>query len=357
MRRIRVSVVGAGWYAAENHIPVLAARDDVVLDGVCRLGADPLTRVRDHFGFAFASEDHRDVLARRPDAVVVASPHHLHYVHARDAIEAGCHVLCEKPMTLVPAEAWDLVARAKARNRHLLIANGYHYLPKLARLRALIAAGCIGRIEHLACTFVSATRSVFEGPVGLARWRTSFFRPDPATWQDPAQGGGFAYGQLSHSIALTLWLAGLNATAVGARTGPKGAADLFDAAWVSFDGGAIGSVSGAGGLPEGQRALLGLQLVGSEGALDLAVHRDHIAIHRHDGTSTGFAFAPGDLVYRCDGPVHALVDLAQGRGENLSPGAVGAATVAVIEAIQRSARANGATVEIAGPSRPLARVS
>lgn len=357
MRRIRVSVVGAGWYAAENHIPVLAARDDVALDGVCRLGAEPLERVRRHFGFAFASEDHRDILARRPDAVIVASPHHLHYAHARDAIEAGCHVLCEKPMTLDPAEAWDLVSRAKAKDRQLLIANGYHYLPKLARLRDLVAAGCIGRIEHLSCNFVSATRPVFEGNVGLSRWRTSFFRPDPATWQDPAQGGGFAYGQLSHSIALALWLSGLRPVAVNARTGPKGAVDLFDAATVTFDGGAIGSFAGAGGLPEGQRALLALQLVGSEGALDLAVHRDHVAIHRHDGATPDFAFAPGDLVYRCDGPVRALVDLALGRGENLSPGIVGAATVDVIEAIQRSARTDGAATAIVGRPLPLANAS
>jgi predicted dehydrogenase len=353
---VRVSVIGAGWYAAENHIPALAARGDVELDGVCRLGREELERVKAHFGFAFASEDHREVLARKPEAVIVASPHHLHYVHARDAIAAGCHVLCEKPMTLDPAEAWDLVARAKAAERHLLIANGYHYLPKLNRVADLVAGGVLGRIEHLACNFVSATRRVFEGDLGLSRWQTSFFRPDPATWQDPAQGGGFAYGQLSHSIALTLWIAGLKPSAVSAQTGPKGA-DLFDAATVSFEGGAIGTFAGAAGMPEGQRAILTLQLTGSEGALDLAVHRDHVAIHRHDGAAHAVDFAPGDLIYRCDGPVNALVDLAQGRGENLSPGAVGAATVDVIEAIQRSARSGGATAAIASRSPALARAS
>ena len=128
---IKAAIIGAGWYAAENHIPTLASRPDVTLDGVCRLGAEPLERVRNHFGFAFASEDHRAVLARRPDIVVVASPHQLHYDHVRDALEAGAHVLCEKPMTVDPAHAQDLVARAGRLNRHLLIANGYQYLPHL----------------------------------------------------------------------------------------------------------------------------------------------------------------------------------------------------------------------------------
>ncbi len=355
MTRVRVSVVGAGWYAAESHIPALKARSDVALDGVCRLGADELERVRHHFGFAFASEDHRQVLARKPDAVIVASPHDLHYVHVRDALDAGCHVLCEKPMTLDPAEAWDLVRRAKIAGRHLLIANGYHYLPKLDRLRDLVLNGAVGTIEHLACTFVSATRRVFDGD-GLARWKTAFFAPDIATWQNPAKGGGFAYGQLSHSVALALWLTGLAPRSVSARLAP-GVVDLVDAASVDFDGGALGTFSGAAGMPEGQRAILSLQLAGSEGALDLAVHRDHVSIHRHDGRPQGVDFAPGDLVYRCDGPVNALVELAQGRGRNLSPGEIGAATIDLVEAMLRSSRDGGNAAGIAAPSPLLARAS
>ena len=355
MARIRVSVVGAGWYAAESHIPALRARSDVELDGVCRLGAEDLDRVRRHFGFAFASEDHRQVLARKPDAVIVASPHDLHYTHVRDALDAGCHVLCEKPMTLDPVEAWDLVRRAKIAGRHLLIANGYHYLPKLDRLRDLVFRGAVGTIEHLSCTFVSATRRVFDGG-GLARWKTAFFAPDIATWQDPAKGGGFAYGQLSHSVALALWLTGLTPRRVSARVAP-GAVDLVDTASVVFEGGALGTFSGAAGMPEGQRAILSLHLAGSEGALELAVHRDQVSIHRHDGRQQAIDFAPGDLVYRCDGPVNALVDLAQGTGRNLSPGEIGAATIDLIEAMLRSSRDGGNAIEIAAPSPLLARVS
>src|SRR5262249_23316276 len=158
---IRAAVIGAGWYAAENHIPTLARRGDVVLDGVCRLGAAELERVRAHFGFAFASEDHREVLAPRPDIAVVASPHPHHFIPGRDGLEAGAHVLCEKPMTLDPHEAHALVALAARLGRHLLLANGYHYLPHLPTLRARLAAGVIGRIEHVACSFISATRPVF----------------------------------------------------------------------------------------------------------------------------------------------------------------------------------------------------
>jgi predicted dehydrogenase len=343
---ITAAVIGAGWYAAENHIPALARRPDVVLDGVCRLGAAELERVRSAFGFDFASEDYREVLARHPDIVVVASPHRHHHEHAAAALEAGAHVLCEKPMTVDPAEAADLVSRAHHAGRHLLIANGYQYLPHLPELRQRLADGVIGRIEHIACSFVSATRPVFEGTTGFRRWNETFFRPAVATWQDPAHGGGFAYGQMSHSVALMLWLTGLAPRAVAAHGFGTGAIDLADSASLAFDGGAVASLSGAAAMPEGQRALLRLVIAGSAGVMTLDFDRDAAAIHTAAGIET-IPVAPGDWIYNCRGPVDALVELAQGRGDNRAPGKVGAATVSVIAAMRASAGDGGALQALA----------
>jgi predicted dehydrogenase len=351
--KVRVAVIGAGWYAAQNHIPVLARRDDVVLDGVSRLGPADLARVKDHFGFAFASEDFREVLARRPDAVVVASPHHLHYEHVAAALDQGAHVLCEKPMTLDPAEAWDLVARAKRAGRSLLIANGYHYLPGVPEFRNLIAEGAVGRIEHVMCSFISATRAVFEGEVGLARWQTTFFRPDRATWQDPARGGGFAYGQLSHSLAMLLWLTGLRPREIAAQVLAPGGVDLCDAAALVFDDGAVASISGAAAMPEGQRGLMRFFITGTEGVLEVEFDRDRAELRRHDGSHRQFEIAPSQWVYDCEGPPNALIDLAKGASENRSPGENGAATVAVIAALLESARDGGRPVGIEIPPERL----
>jgi len=348
---VKVSVVGAGWFAAESHVPTLARRADVILDGVCRLGASELDRVKEHFGFAFASQDYREVLARRPDAVVVSSPHHLHHEHAKAALEAGAHVLCEKPMTVDPAQAWDLVATAERFGRHLLIANGYHYLPELAKLKRRIAEGAVGAVEHVSCHFASATRNVFSGCEGLGRWRTAFFRPDRSTWQDLARGGGFAYGQLSHSLALMFWLTGLEASSVGARLAPGGV-DLCGAAAVEFRGGGIGALAGAASLPEGGRQQLRLHLGGTEGVLALDVDLDRAEIRRHDGRNDLITVPAGTWVYHCRGPVDRLADLARGRGENLSPGVVGARTVELIAAMHRSAAAGGVPVDVRAGAVP-----
>jgi len=74
MGKIRLGFIGAGWWATANHMPILAARDDVEMTTVCRLGQDELERVRERFGFRYATEDYRELLARPLDAVVVTTP-------------------------------------------------------------------------------------------------------------------------------------------------------------------------------------------------------------------------------------------------------------------------------------------
>ena len=169
---------------------------------------------------------------------------------------------------------------------------------------------------------------------------TAFFRPDRSTWQDPAQGGGFAYGQLSHSLALMFWLTGLEAASVGARLAPGGV-DLYCAATVEFRGGAIGAFAGAASVPEGGRQQLRLYLGGTEGVFALDVDLDRAEIRRHDGCNDLVTVPAGTWVYHCRGPVDRLVDLTLGQGENLSPGPIGAKTVELIAAMHRSAAAGG----------------
>src|SRR5688572_6456337 len=111
-RRLRVGAVGAGWWATTNHFPILAARDDVDLVAVSSINADHESALRTAFGFELFTTDPLAVLDAGIDAVLVATPHHVHHEHAAAALDRGLAVLIEKPMTLRAADAWDLVARA-----------------------------------------------------------------------------------------------------------------------------------------------------------------------------------------------------------------------------------------------------
>ena len=116
-RKARIAVIGAGWWAAVNHIPLLLKNPDCELVGASRLGAAELAKLREAFpAIPVLTEDYRALLAEtRPDGVVIASPHVDHHEHAKAALDAGCHVLVEKPLTTSAADARDLVERAPMR--------------------------------------------------------------------------------------------------------------------------------------------------------------------------------------------------------------------------------------------------
>jgi predicted dehydrogenase len=346
-RPIRVGFIGAGWWATVNHMPVLAAREDVELVGVCRPGAGLLAQVKDAFGFSFATEDYRELLELDLDAVIVSSPHHLHYKHTRAALERGLHVLCEKPMTLHAHEAWELVDLADRSERVLLVAYGWHYKAFVAQARALVPE--IGEIEYALCHMASPTKDFFSGAGSVpAAWEPTLIAPDPRTWQTPETGGGYAHGQITHSSAMLLWVTGLRARRVLAlMTGPAAPVDLYDAACVEFDNGAIGVISGAATLPDDDKFQVDIRVFGTEGVLLLDVERERVELRRHDGHHESIAIPPGEGAYSCEGPPNRFVDLTAGRGENESPGWVAARSVELIEAMQASAAEGGAAKLVA----------
>ncbi len=98
------------------------------------------------------------------DAVYIASPHDTHYAYAKAALEAGKHVLCEKPMCLSGAEAEELFALAESRGLVLMEAVKTAYCPGFIKLCSVVRSGFIGEIVNVECTFTRLT------PPGLREW-------------------------------------------------------------------------------------------------------------------------------------------------------------------------------------------
>lgn len=351
--RVRLGLIGAGWWATSNHLPLLAARDDVDLVAVCRLGAAELAAVRDRFGFAFATERYQELLEQPLDAVVVSSPHGLHYEHTRAALQRGLHVMVEKPMALRGEEAWDLVRLAREHRRHVLVPYGWNYAPFVEEARRRLAAGAVGRIEHVSLHMASPIRGLLDGSdVAEVVGDQGLFAPQASTWGDPAvAGGGYGQAQLTHATGLLFSLTPLRATRVSAvMAAPGSAVDLYDALAVEFDGGATGAISGAAGVPPGWGFQLDLRLFGSEGMLLLDVERERLELRRRDGADFVLPIPPGAGEYRCDAPPHRFVDLVLGRDVvNSSPPEVAARSVELLEAAYRAA-ASGRRESVAPPA-------
>ena len=345
--KVRVGFIGAGWWATANHIPILAQRDDVELAGVCRLGAAELKQVQQQFGFPVATERVEELLALDLDAVVVTSPHTLHFEHAGQALERGLHVLCDKPMCTRGEHARELVRRARDKGVHLLVPYGWNYKPFIQEAKRWLDAGVIGAVQYVLCHMASPIRDLLQGKRFAVEGNSGqagavLFEPDPKTWADPSvAGGGYGHAQLSHSTGLLFWLTGLMPASVYAlMAAPEAKVDLYDALSVRFEGGAIGTVSGAGTVPAS--GMLGFQvdirLFGSEGLLMLDCERARLELRRHDGRHQRLELAADAGVYSCEGPLHNFIDLIRGKTTvNSSPGEAAMRSVLLLDAAYRSA--------------------
>jgi len=342
--RLRVGVIGAGSWALASHIPNLAARgDEVEMVAVARKGPELLRLVKDRFGFQVASEDYREVLDAGVDICVVASPSGLHHEHATAALEAGAHVLCEKPVTIDPADAWSLADTARRRRRELIIAFGWNYRPMVVEAKRLMDEVGIGTLEHMTVHMASVTRELLSN-TGAYPDASPEAVPEAGTWTDPSRsGGGYGQAQLSHALGLALWLTGARADAAFAlMSAPLGApVELHDAISMRFEGGAIGAVSGGSCHlgSGGNKHQLEVRAIGSEGQLHVDVERELVWLYRPDGTEIRVDTEPEAGLYDCVGPVDALVDAGLGRPvANRSPAELGARTVEALDLAYRSAR-------------------
>jgi predicted dehydrogenase len=102
------------------------------------------------FGLGAAHPDYESLVADPAvDLVYVATPHPWHYPNAKLALEAGKHVLVEKPFTINATQAHDLVTLAAGRGLLVLEAMWTRWLPHMARLREIVAAGTIGDLRSM----------------------------------------------------------------------------------------------------------------------------------------------------------------------------------------------------------------
>lgn len=345
----RVAVVGCGWWSTFAHLPALSQNSDAEVVALADPNRANRAAAAAEFGVPLQFDDVEELLDEvAVDAVVVAVPHAHHFRCARIALERGAHVLLEKPMVIDVAEARELVELAHRRQRELIVGYPWHYNPQALRLREAIAAGEIGKLEHVSCMFASVARELYRGNPESLRDVLGYtlIAPGPGTYSDPTiAGGGQSQTQLTHSIALLLWLTGLEAeTVAGFMEGFELAVDLADTAAVRFSGGALGSVNSVGSVLAGHDEVLECRIFGERGHIQFEVLSGTASVHttrREDLPQLKL-----DLVYPHWAPSANLVELALGHGTNGSPPEIGFAAVAFIDALRRSAGSGGAPVAV-----------
>jgi len=148
---ITVAVVGGGGWGRtliRNFSEIPSCR----LKTICDLNEKALAGFKAAYkGVEVTTEVSRIFADRDVDAVVIATDAPSHYRLAREALDAGKHVFVEKPMTLAPADAQDLVRRADKAGRTLMVGHLLEYHPCVLQLKGLVDQGQLGSLRYMYC--------------------------------------------------------------------------------------------------------------------------------------------------------------------------------------------------------------
>ncbi len=258
---LRIGIAGCG-YAARVHLERLVSLERVSVVGCADpdpVAAEALaTRVPGRPGSppvaTFA--DHRELLRRlAPDALAIFTPHVNHYRPAIDALQAGCHLFIEKPLSTNVQEAVDVVGLARGRGRKVGVGHQYRLSPSLIEARRRLAGDAIGPLRMVTGVLAQPWLAAHGGTENS--WRL-----DPKV-----ASGGILADSGDHLIDALLWTTGqvgLDAAAVQSRLDPG--LDLVAAAALRLADGTPVALAVSGVSPA---ALFELSYFGEKGRLRL----------------------------------------------------------------------------------------
>ncbi|MBI3697921.1 MAG: Gfo/Idh/MocA family oxidoreductase, partial [Acidobacteria bacterium] len=184
---MKIGIIGAGGAARGIHIPALQLCPGVEIAAV----ADP-NRAAAVEALPFTT-NYQDLLGRGDVAAVVNStPNFLHRQITLEALAAGKHVICEKPLALNHAETVEMLRAAEAAGRIHMTAFTYRFAPAVQYMRALVEDGSLGEIRSLRAAYLMALSGHLTG------WRS----------EKRLAGSGALADIGSHLIHITQFLLG-----------------------------------------------------------------------------------------------------------------------------------------------------
>ena len=384
---LRVAMIGYGFMGAAHSVgwrqapAVFDLPEDVEMAVLVGRNADAVAQAAAHWGWAESATDWRQVIARDDiDIVDIVTPGDSHAEIAIAALEAGKHVLCEKPLANTVHEAElmrDAAARAAERGAKAMVGFTYRRVPAVTLLRDLIAEGVVGRVQQVRAAYRQDWLVDPETPLA---WRL----------QKEHAGSG-ALGDIgAHIIDMTQFVTGQQVESVsgtietivtrrplqGSGSGLSGiAADGYgdvtvdDAAIFTgrLDGGALVSFE-ATRFATGRKNALTLEVSGDKGALAFDLE-DLNSLQFYDRTApadrqgftkvlvteaqhpyVGSWWPAGHMLGYEHGFVHQVVDLVQAIHDGTDPHptfAEGLSVQRVLAAVEESAENDSAWTRIA----------
>lgn len=193
MRKVKVGIIGVGGIANGKHMPNLARLENVELIAFCDIIRERAEEGARKYGAPNAKvfTDYKDLLSMNEVEVVhVLTPNSSHAEISIAAMNAGKHVMCEKPMAKTAAEAREMLAVSRKTGKKLSIGYQSRFVPENLYLKKMIENGELGDIYF--------ARSVSCRRRGVPTWGVFLDKEK--------QGGGPLIDIGTHALDLTLWL-------------------------------------------------------------------------------------------------------------------------------------------------------
>jgi predicted dehydrogenase len=255
---LRLGIVGAGAVTQVAHLPVLRRIKDVEVVALCDGDLPKARALAGRFGVKLAFDDIEELLeAEALDALLVATPNHLHESHVLAGISAGLHVLVERPLAVNVQGAQRIAKAAEKRDRIVMPGMNHRYRNDVQTVRSFVQSGELGQIDS-----VQGAWHVFRPSRAQLGWR-----------QRRAESGGGAMLDLGLAVLdLGLWLAGnpapMRVSATLDRPGGERGVEYSGSAFVVCENGASVFVD-VTWRHIGEGEYFGVGLRGTKGAADV----------------------------------------------------------------------------------------
>ena len=193
MKKLKIGIIGCGGIANGKHMPALRQLPNVEMVAFCDIIVERAEKAKADFGTPDAKvyENYKELIADESiDVIHVCTPNRSHSFITVDALDAGKHVMCEKPMAINSEEALKMIEAAKRNNKKLTIGYQSRYRADSQYLKAECDAGNLGEIYYAKAHAVRR--------IAVPTWGVFL--------NEYEQGGGPLIDIGTHALDLTLWM-------------------------------------------------------------------------------------------------------------------------------------------------------
>jgi len=192
-KKLKVGIIGCGGIAEQKHLPAVSAIKETEITAFCDIVPEKAENCRKKFGAEGAKtySDYKELLKDKSiDVVHICTPNRSHCPITVEALEAGKHVMCEKPMATSYEDAKKMTDTAKKTGKLLTIGYQYRCMPAPLYLKKVCERGDLGEIYYAKAHAIRRR--------GVPTWGVFL--------NEKEQGGGPLIDIGTHALDMTLWM-------------------------------------------------------------------------------------------------------------------------------------------------------